>query len=66
MCSEGQTKEGQKFIESFLDLKLMGETKYKYNLYYFKQDYTDFNNWISSLPRYIENYYNKFKLRGEI
>ena len=61
MCAEGQTKDGQKFLESFLDLKLMGKTKDDYQLYYYEKDYDDFNRWFTTFPKYIENYYNKFK-----
>lgn len=35
MCAEGQTKDGQKFIEKFLNLKVKNITKEGYKLYSF-------------------------------
>jgi len=60
MCTEGQTPNGQKFIDGFLNLRLMGKTKDNYNLYHFEKDSEDFSNWINIFPNYIESYYNKF------
>ncbi len=61
MCAEGQTKEGQKFLESFLDLKEKGLTKEGYKLYSF--DNTDeFLKWFKRFPKYIEEYDKKFQL----
>lgn len=60
MCAEGQTKDGQKFIESFLDLKFYKKTKDNYNIYCYEKDYEDFNKWLENFPNYIESYYNKF------
>ncbi|MCL2383087.1 MAG: hypothetical protein FWC79_02785 [Oscillospiraceae bacterium] len=60
MCAEGQTTDGQNFLEKFLSLKLMGKTKDNYSLYYFEKDYNDFDNWFTAFPTYIEKYYNNF------
>ena len=60
MCSEGQTSDGQKFIESFLNLKPKNITKNGYKLYSFDNT-KDFDNWFNVFPQYIENYKQKIK-----
>ena len=57
MCAEGQTSDGQKFIESFLNLKFKKYTKEGYKLYCFDNQ-KEFDNWIKKLPEYIEKYNN--------
>lgn len=57
MCAEGQTSDGQKFIESFLNLKFKKYTKEGYKLYCFDNQ-KEFDNWIKKLPEYIERYNN--------
>lgn len=59
MCAEGQTKDGQKFIESFLNLKHKYTTKDGYKLYQFN-DTEEFNEWITKFPTYIDNYDKKY------
>lgn len=60
MCAEGQTKDGQKFIESFLNLKKKLITKEGYQLYCFNNT-NDMNEWINRFPLYIEKYDSTFK-----
>lgn len=61
MCAEGQTSDGQKFIESFLNLKFKRYTNKGYKLYKF--DCVDeFDDWFKKLPDYISNYNKKFNL----
>lgn len=55
MCAEGQTLEGQKFIEGFLDLKFNKFTKEGYKLYCFNSP-NDFTKWLTNLSTYIETY----------
>lgn len=55
MCAEGQTKDGQKFAESFLNLKEQNITKEGYKLYSFDSE-EDFNKWFNLFPTYIKNY----------
>lgn len=62
MCAEGQTLEGQNFIENFLDLKYRRDTKEGYKLYSFDST-KDFDDWLVKLPKYIESYNNKFNLK---
>jgi len=62
MCAEGQTFEGQRFIENFLDLKYKRKTKDGYKLY--AHDGTqDFDNWLEQFPKYIESYNSRFNLK---
>lgn len=61
MCAEGQTKDGQKFLESFLDLKEKGLTKEGYKLYSF-DNRDEFLKWFERFPKYIEEYDKKIKL----
>lgn len=62
MCAEGQTIEGQNFIENFLDLKYKRNTREGYKLYSF-DSMQDFDEWLKRLPQYIESYNNKFNLK---
>lgn len=62
MCAEGQTTDGQKFIESFLNLKFMKETKDGYKLYSHTNK-QDFDNWTKQLPEYINSYNIKYNLK---
>lgn len=55
MCAEGQTKDGQKFAESFLNLKEQNTTKEGYKLYSFDSE-EDFNKWFNLFPAYIKKY----------
>ena len=55
MCAEGQTVDGQKFIESFLNLKEKNTTKEGYKLYSFNNT-EEMNEWINIFPKYIEDY----------
>lgn len=55
MCAEGQTLDGQKFIESFLNLKFKKYTKEGYKLYCFDNQ-KEFDDWLKILPKYIEKY----------
>lgn len=62
MCAEGQTPDGQKFAESFLDLKYKNNTKEGYKLYSFNNK-KEFDEWLIRLPKYIESYNNKFSIK---
>lgn len=62
MCAEGQTPDGQKFAENFLDLKHKRNTKEGYKLYSFN-DKKEFDEWLTRLPKYIESYNNKFNIK---
>jgi len=62
MCAEGQTLEGQQFIENFLDLKYIRDTKEGYKLYSF-DDRKEFEEWLIRLPKYIESYNNRFSIK---
>lgn len=55
MCAEGQTIDGQKFIEGFLNLKEKNTTKEGYKLYSFDNN-EDMKQWINIFPSYIEKY----------
>lgn len=55
MCAEGQTIDGQKFIENFLNLKEKNITKEGYKLYSFNNT-EEMNQWINTFPKYIEKY----------
>lgn len=55
MCAEGQTKDGQKFVEGFLDLKEKYTTPEGYILYSFDTK-EEFTNWFKIFPSYIQNY----------
>lgn len=55
MCAEGQTKDGQKFIESFLNLKEKNITSEGYKLYSFDNT-EEMNKWVYNFPKYIEKY----------
>ena len=55
ICAEGQTLDGQKFIESFLNLKFKRCTKEGYKLYSFENT-EELNNWLQVFPKYIESY----------
>ncbi len=63
MCAEGQTADGQKFIESFLNLKHKYTTKDGYKLYSF-HDTQDLLKWIKKFPEYINTYDKKYKLKN--
>lgn len=60
MCAEGQTKDGQKFAEEFLNLKEQNITKEGYKLYSFNSE-KDFNEWFNLFPTYIEKYEESIK-----
>lgn len=55
ICAEGQTKDGQKFIENFLNLKVRNITKEGYKLYSF-DNLEEMNKWINIFPKYMEKY----------
>ena len=55
MCAEGQTKDGQKFIENFLNLKVKNITKEGYKLYSF-DNLEEMKKWINIFPKYMEKY----------
>lgn len=61
MCSEGQTMEGQKFIENFLELKHNRTTKEGYKIYSFDNK-EDFEKWFKIFPKYIDEYNKRFNL----
>lgn len=61
MCAEGQTLDGQKFAEKFLDLKYKRKTKEGYKLYSFDNT-KEFEQWLTRLPEYIESYNERFNL----
>ncbi len=61
MCSEGQTIEGQKFIENFLNMECQNITKQNYKLYCYKDTKT-FLIWAKKLKTYINNYNKKNQL----
>lgn len=65
MCAEGQTLDGQKFVENFLNLKCKKITKDGYKLYSFIDEH-DFENWFKVFPQYIRNYIDKFKLKIDL
>lgn len=52
MCAEGQTTDGQKFIESFLNMQHRYTTKDGYKLYSF-HDTQNLYKWIKKFPKYI-------------
>ena len=60
MCAEGQTKDGQKFIESFLNMKYKYTTKDGYKLYSFN-NIEEFNEWLKKFPEYIRVYDKSIK-----
>lgn len=62
MCSEGQTYDGQKFIENFLDLKYKRDTKERYKLYSFDNK-KEFDEWLIRLPKYIKTYNDRNNLK---
>lgn len=55
MCAEGQTKDDQKFIEKFLNLKVKNITKEGYKLYSF-DNLEEMKKWINIFPKYMEKY----------
>lgn len=55
MCAEGQTIEGQKFIDGFLNLKYQRSTSEGYKLYAFNNS-QEFDNWLNNFPKYINEY----------
>lgn len=55
MCAVGETDDGRKFIEGFLNMKYIKDTKEGYKLYSFK-DKEEFDNWKKIFPSYIEKY----------
>lgn len=61
MCAEGQTFDGQKFIENFLNLKQKFITKDGYKLYSF-DNAEEFNKWFKKLPSYIKQYNSNMKI----
>ena len=61
MCAEGQTLDGQKFIENFLNLKYQQNTKEDYKLYSFNTE-EEFYDWLKVFSKYIEEYNNKYNL----
>jgi len=61
MCSEGQTLDGQKFIENFLNLKHKETTKEGYKLYSFDSK-VEFDRWFNVFPKYIDEYNKKYHL----
>lgn len=63
MCAEGQTPDGQKFIENFLNLKYQQNTKEDYKLYSFDTD-KEFDDWLKTFPKYIEEYNNNLVFKG--
>lgn len=63
MCAEGQTKDGQKFIESFLNMQHRYTTKDGYKLYSF-HDTQDLYKWIKKFPEYINIYDKKYNLKN--
>ena len=63
MCAEGQTSDGQKFIENFLNLKYQQNTKEDYKLYSFDTD-KEFDDWLKIFPKYIEEYNNNLVFKG--
>lgn len=62
MCAEGQTSDGQKFAETFLNLKHKRNTKEGYKLYSF-DDSKEFDEWVTKLPKYIESYNDRFNIK---
>ncbi len=62
MCAEGQSSDGQKFIENFLNLKHKKTTDDGYKLYCFDNE-NEFDNWLVKFPSYIEAYNKKFYLQ---
>lgn len=61
MCAEGQTLDGQRFAETFLDLKHKRNTKEGYKLYSFN-DSKEFDEWVTKLPKYIKSYNDRFNI----
>ena len=62
MCAEGQTIDGQKFAENFLNLKQKGISKEGYKLYSFDNK-NEFDEWLTRLPKYIDSYNNRFNIK---
>lgn len=66
MCAEGQTNDGQKFIESFLNMRHRNTTKDGYKLYSF-HDAQELYDWIKKFPEYINVYDERYNLKdGQI
>ena len=57
MCAVGETDDGRKFIECFLNMKYIKNTKDGYKLYSFDSK-ESFDNWKKIFPNYIEKYNN--------
>ena len=55
MSAQGQTKDGQKFIENFLNLEEKNTTENGYKLYSFNNS-KDFAEWLKKFPKYIQKY----------
>lgn len=61
ICAEGQTEDGKKFIENFLNLKAKFITKDRYKLYSIETNNT-FNNWKNLFKSSVASYDKKYKL----
>ncbi len=55
MCSEGQTAEGRRFIEKFLNMQCQKVTSANYKLYCYEKT-KDFLKWSKKFKTYISNY----------
>ncbi len=62
MCSEGQTIDGQKFIENFMNMKCKNITKENYKIYSY-DNILEFQNWIKDFRGYIDKYNEKFYIK---
>ena len=64
MCAEGQTPDGQKFAESFLNLKEKNISKKGYKIYCFDSK-IEMDKWINIFPSYIDKYDSILKKESE-
>lgn len=55
ICAKSKTFDGQKFIESFLNLKVRSITEDGYKIYSFDNS-KEIGEWFNKIPGYIEKY----------
>lgn len=55
MCAVGETEDGRKFIENFLKMKYINDTKEGYKIYSFESK-EEFDNWKLEFSKSIDSY----------